>query len=48
MDAADVAAVISAVNGRDVDGRPVRVNEAEDKGSSGGNRRDNRGARGRY
>ncbi|GAB4198782.1 MAG: hypothetical protein OHK0022_18480 [Roseiflexaceae bacterium] len=41
----DVSAVINAVNGREVDGRPVRVNEAEDKdrggfGGGGGGRRD--------
>lgn len=41
----DVAAVISATNGREVDGRPLRVNEAEDKdrGGFGGGR-----GRGRY
>jgi RNA recognition motif-containing protein len=39
VDVADVAAVISALNGREVDGRPIRVNEAEDK-------RDSRGPRG--
>jgi RNA recognition motif-containing protein len=50
MDAKDVAAVISAVNGREIDGRPLRVNEAEDKGGFGGPRRDNRdrGPRNRY
>ena len=47
MEVEDVAAVISATNGREIDGRPVRVNEAEDKGDRGP-RRDNRGARGRY
>lgn len=48
----DVSATISAVNGREVDGRPLRVNEAEDKdrgGGFGGGRRDNnRGPRNRY
>ncbi len=48
----DVAAAISAVNGLDIDGRQVRVNEAEDKPRSGGfgGRRDNRdrGPRNRY
>jgi RNA recognition motif-containing protein len=41
----DVAAVISATNGREIDGRPLRVNEAEDKdrGGFGGGR-----GRGRY
>lgn len=48
MEVEDVAAVITATNGREIDGRPVRVNEAEDKGDSRGPRRDNRGARGRY
>ena len=47
MEVDDVAAVISATNGREVDGRPLRVNEAEDKGGSGG-RRDSRGPRERY
>ena len=47
MEVADVAAVISATNGREIDGRPLRVNEAEDKGGSGG-RRDSRGPRDRY
>ena len=43
LDVPDVAAVISALNGREVDGRPIRVNEAEDKresrGPRGGGRR---------
>jgi RNA recognition motif-containing protein len=47
MEADDVAAVISSTNGREIDGRPLRVNEAEDKGGSGG-RRDSRGPRDRY
>ena len=47
MDVDDVATVISATNGREIDGRPLRVNEAEDKGGSGG-RRDSRGPRERY
>ena len=47
MDVDDVAAVISATNGQEIDGRPLRVNEAEDKGGSGG-RRDARGPRDRY
>ncbi|HEU5098347.1 MAG TPA: RNA-binding protein [Roseiflexaceae bacterium] len=47
MEVDDVAAVISATNGREVDGRPLRVNEAEDKGGSGG-RRESRGPRDRY
>jgi len=40
MDAPDIAAVINAVNGREVDGRPLRVSEAEDKRDSRGPRRD--------
>jgi RNA recognition motif-containing protein len=47
MEVDDVAAVISATNGREIDGRQLRVNEAEDKGGSGG-RRDSRGPRSRY
>jgi RNA recognition motif-containing protein len=46
MEVDDVATVISATNGREIDGRPLRVNEAEDKGGSG--RRDSRGSRDRY
>jgi len=46
MEVDDVATVISATNGREIDGRPLRVNEAEDKGGSG--RRDSRGPRERY
>ena len=45
MDVDDVASVITATNGREIDGRPLRVNEAEDKG---GSRRDSRGPRDRY
>ena len=40
IDAPDIAAVISALNGRDIDGRPLRVGEAEDRRGSGGSRRD--------
>lgn len=43
IDVADVNTVIQALNGREVDGRQIRVNEAEDKpgsrGSGGANRR---------
>lgn len=48
MDVEDVKAVIAATNGKEMDGRQIRVNEAEDKGGFGGAgpRRD-RGA-GRY
>ena len=42
----DVAAVIQATNGREIDGRQLRVNEAEEKG--GGQRRDDRSARNRW
>jgi RNA recognition motif-containing protein len=45
MDVEDLAAVISATNGREIEGRPLRVNEAESKGET---RRDSRGPRGRY
>lgn len=31
MEADDVATVISATNGREINGRPIRVNEAEEK-----------------
>lgn len=49
MDTEDVAATISAVNGREVDGRQLRVNEAEEKERGGfGARRENRGPRDRY
>jgi RNA recognition motif-containing protein len=34
----DVASVIQATNGREIDGRPIRVNEAEDKRDGGGGR----------
>ena len=42
----DVAAVIQATNGREIDGRQLRVNEAEEK--SGRQRRDNRSDRNRW
>jgi RNA recognition motif-containing protein len=42
----DAAAVIQATNGREIDGRQLRVNEAEEK--SGGQRRDDRSDRGRW
>jgi RNA recognition motif-containing protein len=45
MEVEDVAAVISATNGREVSGRPLRVNEAEEKGGSGP-RRNPRGSYG--
>ncbi len=57
MDVDDVAAVISATDGREVGGRQLRVNEAEDKnrfsggGGERGPRRDYReprAPRGRY
>ena len=40
IDAQDIATVISALNGREIDGRPLRVSEAEDKRESRGPRRD--------
>ena len=49
LDVDDVNTVITATNGKEIDGRPLRVNEAEDKGGfGGGQRRDNRGSRDRY
>ncbi len=42
IDVDDIAAVIKATNGREIDGRPLRVNEAENKAGSGGSRRPNR------
>ena len=36
IDADDINTVISATNGRDIDGRPIRVNEAEDRERGGG------------
>lgn len=51
MDVEDIAAVIRATDGLEVNGRPIRVNEAEDKGGPRGPRRDNAGysgGRGRY
>jgi RNA recognition motif-containing protein len=42
----DVAAVIQATNGREIDGRQLRVNEAEEKG--GGQHRDDRSSRNRW
>ena len=47
MQADDVAAVIQATNGREIDGRQIRVNEAEEK-SGGGQRRNDRSARDRW
>ena len=40
MSSADAARAIQAVNGKDLGGRPLRVNEAQDKprGAGGGNR----------
>jgi len=40
IEASDIATVISALNGREVDGRELRVSEAEDKRESRGPRRD--------
>jgi RNA recognition motif-containing protein len=49
IQADDVAAVIQATNGREIDGRQIRVNEAEEKGGGGGGqRRDDRPDRSRY
>jgi len=43
LDVPDVAEVISALNGREMDGRPIRVSEAEDKRDSRGSRRESGG-----
>ncbi len=43
MEVNDVSGVISAMNGREVEGRPLRVNEAEDRGRGGGFGGDRRG-----
>jgi RNA recognition motif-containing protein len=40
IDAPDIQAVISALHGYEVDGRPIRVSEAEDKRDSRPPRRD--------
>lgn len=50
METDDVAALIQATDGYEIDGRNLRVNEAEDKERSGGRggRRDFGGRRGRY
>lgn len=45
MDAPDLAVVINATNGREFAGRPIRVNEAEDKRDARGPRRDNGSSR---
>lgn len=36
IDADDIAALISSTNGQELDGRPIRVNEAEDRERGGG------------
>lgn len=51
MEVDDITAVINATNGLEIDGRPLRVNEAEKKvggGGGGGPRREGRGPRPRY
>ena len=40
IDAADIQVVIQGVNGREIDGRAIRVSEAEDKRDSRGPRRE--------
>lgn len=42
MEVDDIVAVINATNGREIDGRPLRVNEAESKGGGGGGGGGNR------
>jgi RNA recognition motif-containing protein len=48
IEAPDIAAVISAVNGRTIGGRPLRVNEAEDRRDSRPPRRFDNGPSRRY
>lgn len=48
IDAADINAVISATNGLEVDGRQIRVNEAEDRDRGGGGGGGYRGGGGGY
>lgn len=51
MSQADAARAIQAVNGKDLGGRPLRVNEAQDKprtGGGGGGRSGGGGGRGGY
>ncbi len=57
IDVDDVAAVIRATDGQDLNGRPLRVNESEDRNrggggrggyGGGGNRGGNRGGYDRY
>jgi RNA recognition motif-containing protein len=43
MEVDDVSAVIRATDGTEINGRPIRVNEAEDKGGPRGPRRDSGG-----
>jgi RNA recognition motif-containing protein len=38
MNRADAAKAIQMLNGKDMGGRPLRVNEAQEKGSGGGDR----------
>jgi RNA recognition motif-containing protein len=40
IEAENISSVIEALNGREVDGRPLRVSEAEDKREARGPRRD--------
>lgn len=47
VETGDVDGVILAVNGREIDGRPIRVNLAEDK-PGGGERRNQRDSRNRW
>jgi len=35
-DASSASAAISTLNGREIDGRPLRVNEAQERGAGGG------------
>ena len=40
IEAPDIQSVITAINGREIDGRAIRVSEAEDKRDSRGPRRE--------
>jgi RNA recognition motif-containing protein len=48
MSSADAARAIQAVNGQDLGGRPLRVNEAQDKPRTGGGGGGGGGSRGGY
>lgn len=45
MSNADASRAMQALNGKDFDGRPLKVNEAQDRGSGGGGGGGGRGPR---